>query len=470
MDPAPRGTKTVVENTDAVPSFVARVVRRALEEGARPGELLSAAIAEIDARLQAQVQAILHAGPFRRLESAWSSLEYVVAAKPQDTLVRIRVLNVSRDEILADLEDAVEFDRSALFQHIYEHEFGQYGGEPYAILVSDLAFANDPEDLEILSGLSGIAAAAHAILLASPSPELLGLDSWSQLSVFNIPEQIAGRGGFNSWQALRETSDTRYIGLVMPGILLRRPYRPDDPDRLLRLREDASAGDGSGLSWGSGAYALAERAMSAFHAFGWCTAIRGLVDGAGVVEGLPEISCATDKEGLVVPPPVEVAVTESQEKSLTELGLIPLCRVAGTSQVSFFGVPSLHQPRRVDDPMVATNLKLSAQVPYMLAASRFAHYLKVIMRDRVGQFTSRDEVQRDLANWLARYTLEDDDATLERQAQYPLRSYHVAVREKPGRPGELEAITQLRPHYQVEDPGVTLRLAVELPDPDKTQR
>jgi type VI secretion system protein ImpC len=210
--------------------------------------------------------------------------------------------------------------------------------------------------------------------------------------------------------------------------------------------------------------------MHAFEEYGWCTAIRGLEDDHGLVDGLPEVESPIDRPGVVPVPPVDFAVTESCEVGLTDLGLIPLCRVAATERVAFFNVPSLHQPMVVDDPKITTNLKLSAQVPYVLAASRIAHYLKVMMRDRVGKFSHASEIQNELSNWLAKYTLADDHATRERQSQFPLRAFDVQVREKPGRPGHLEAITQLQPHYQIEAPGVMLRLAVDLPDPEKTRR
>jgi type VI secretion system protein ImpC len=458
------------KDAGGIAAFLGRLAERSRESGIPPAYWISAAIAEIDRRLHAQLDAVLRAPEFRRLEAAWSSLEYAVAQKPRDANVRIRVLNVTRVEILEDLEDAIEFDRSALFQLIYEHEFGQFGGAPYTLLVLDEEFAQGPEDVEILRGLAGVAAAAHTILLAGASPELFGLEAWGSLGSQDVPEEVHGGSGFSSWRALREMEDARYLGLVLPRVLLRAPYRPADPERTIRLREDSFDRDGSGLLWGNAAFVLGARAMEAFHLYGWCTAIRGLTGGAGVAEGLPELSFATDREGRVPIPPVEVVVTEAGEKALADLGLIPLCRVGGTHRLAFFGVPSLHLPKQVDDALVATNLKLSAQIPYMLAASRFAHYLKVMMRDRVGRFQSREEIQHDLAEWLARYTIADDDAPEERKATYPLRDYRVEVRERPGRPGQLEAITQLQPHYQIEDPGVTLRLAVELPDPEKTRR
>ncbi|MEE8104263.1 MAG: type VI secretion system contractile sheath large subunit [Planctomycetota bacterium] len=448
-------------------------MRNALGRGeTEPREIsisISEAIAEIDRRVHAQVNEILHAAKFRALEASWSSLEYLVAQMPVDPGIQLRVLNVKRDELLGDFEDSIEFDRTAMFQLVYEQEFGKFGGDPYTVLVADYHFSQSGEDVELLQGLAEVGAAAHCVVAAGASPELLGYDHWGEFSLRGVPEEVYGGPATIPWMSFRRRDDARYVALCMPRFLLRRPYRPDDPDRQLRLREGVPA-SGDARLWGNSAYLLAERAMQAFHRYGWCTALRGLYDEQGVPGGLVRESASTDAEGLVPLAPVEVRVTESQEKGLLELGLVPLCAVSGTATVSFFGVPSVHLPRNTDDEAVNSNLKLSAQIPYMFAASRFAHYMKVMLRDKVGAYTDADGVQRELSQWLAKYTLDDDDAPDERKAQYPLREYNVMVREKAGRPGELECIAQLKPHYQIEDPGVALRLAVDLPNPEDTKR
>lgn len=450
-----------------VPAFVKRLLAREGGDRARLAVSLSEAIGEIDRRLRAQAQAILEHPEFRRLEAAWTSLEMTVAQKPPDDRACIvRVLNIARRELRDDLEDAIEFDRSTLFRLLYEEEYGTFGGSPYAVVVVDFDFTTSNEDVGVLRDLCGIAAAAHAVVFTGASPELVGIDSWTQLELGNLPETIPGA----AWESLRRSDDARYLGLVMPRVLLREPLEPGRPGHWLGLREDGFARDGSGRVWGNAAFALGTLTMQAFHQHRWPVAIRGLEDGRGIVEGLPEESVGTDMPGRVVKPPIEVCVTESMEKGLVDLGLIPLCRVAGTHQLAFFGVPSLHQPRVVDDPAVAINLKLSSQLPYMLAASRVAHYIKVIMRDHVGSFTNVEAMRRKISDWLLNYTINDANATLERQAKYPLREYDVTIREKPGKPGEYEAITQLRPHFQLEDPNVSLRLAIDLPDPDKTRK
>ncbi|MCB9899475.1 MAG: type VI secretion system contractile sheath large subunit [Planctomycetes bacterium] len=452
----------------AVPAFVARILAHAGGDRDAFRQSLTLAIGEIDRRLRAQAGAILAHPDFRALETAWRSLRWVVRSKPVDEKVAVRVLNLSRKELQADLEDAIEFDRSQLFRLLYEEEFGRLGGEPFSVVVADFEFAPHHEDVAILRDLSGIAAAAHAVLLTGASPEILGLATWRSLTVGAIPERVASA----AWQSLRTADDTRYLGLVMPRMLLREPYDPRDSRHWLRLDESASPrapGDDARL-WGNAGYALAVRAMMSFHLFRWPVAIRGLEGGYGVVENLPREEFETDSPGLVVKPPVETCITEAMEKGLVDIGIVPLCRVANTPEVAFFSVPSLHQPRVVDDPAVAINLKLSSQLPYMLAASRVAHYIKAIMRDHVGSFTSKEEIQRRINDWLVEYTLDDANASAEKQAQYPLRAFDVQVREKPGRPGELEAITQLRPHFQLEDPNVSLRLAIDLPDPGKTRR
>jgi type VI secretion system protein ImpC len=439
----------------ALPAFLERVLASELD----PALLLSLAMAEIDRRLRAQVQAILAHPDFRRLEAAWSSLEYLVDRAPENAPVHVRVLNLSRAELGRDFEDAIEFDRSALFQLVYEREFGTFGGEPFGLLVADFEFGPSPDDVALLEGLSQVASAAHAVALAGASPDLVGLASWRGLARAPVP-----RVALPNWERLRRREDSRYLALVLPRVLLRLPHRPGDPGRWLGLREDSFATDGSGYLWGNAAFALAERAMTAFAETGWCTAIRGLEDDWGVVRGLPEESFSTDTPGVVVRPPAEVALSESQEKDLVEQGLVPLCRVPLSPRLAFFTLPSLHAPPAVTDAELGTNLRLAAQLPYLLAASRFAHYLKCLLRDRVGGFADRVAIQRELSTWLARYALDDVNAPPERQARWPLRSFAVTVRDKPGRPAHMEAIVHLQPHFQLEDPNVTVKLTLRMED------
>lgn len=427
-------------------------------ERARASLALTEAIADLDARIDAQVNALLAAPAFRALEAAWRSLDYLVTELPDDDLVRIRVLNASRAELQADFDDAVDFDRSALFHIVYDQEYGRLAGEPYALLVADLEFGPGVEDASFLRDLAGVASAAHAVLLAGASPELLGHASGRELSLRSLPNDVQAGTGFVAWNSLRAQEDARYVGLVLPRVLLRAPYRPGD-GQCLRLAEEPPAGADARL-WGNAAFVLAARALHAFHEYAWPVAIRGLSEGWGVASGLPTEEFTTDRPGLVVRPPIEVVLGEAQERAITELGLIPLCRVAGTPSLAFFTLPSLHLSRRVTDPDVAANLQLSAQLPNILAASRFAHYLKMILQARVGSFASRQQIKQDLSDFLEKYVLPDPHATPERKARNPLRRAELELTDRPGRPGVFDFTVLLQPQFQIQDPSIVLRLTM----------
>ncbi len=425
--------------------------------------VLAELIAELDERIHAQVNALLASPPLRALESAWRSLDYLVDELPEDELIRVRVLNASHEELLADFDDAVDFDRSSLFELVYDQEYGRLAGEPYALLVSELEFGPGVEDASLLRDLAAVASAAHAVLLAGAGPELLGLPSWSALSLRALANDLQDKTGFVAWNSLRAREDARYVGLVMPRVLLRAPYRPGDGQHL-RLPEHPPA-DVDARLWGSGAFVLAARAMHAFHAYAWPVAIRGLNEGFGVASGLPEEDGSSDRPGLVLRPPVEVVITEAQERLLTELGLIPLCRVAGSPKVAFFTLPSLHLSAHVTDASVAANLQLAAQLPNVLAASRFAHYLKMILQANVGSFSSRQKLQEKLSEFLAEYTLDDPQATPERKAGSPLRSFELQLRDRPGRPGVYDLTVQLQAQFQIQEPNIVLRLTMGVETP-----
>jgi len=354
---------------------------------------------------------------------------------------------------------AMDFDDSVVFWHVYEQYFGRFGGEPFGVIVADYEFGSDVDSVDLLRQMSRVCGASHAIFLAAGSPSLLGLSSWARLHD-GVDASILSSSENRGWMSLRRSPDSRYVGLVVPRVLLRRPYAAMAPGHAWPLREDAFARHGRNLLWGNGAFALAARMIAAFHEYRWCTAIRGL-DGGGVIEGLPCPEFATDRGAYTRIPPVEVCITEAVEKNLTEHGLIPICRSADNA-LSFFGLPSLHVPPEDVDSSTRASFRLSAELPYLLAASRIAHYLKVMMRRKVASFQDRQELVDELSAWLSKHTLAHDSMSKEKQRERPLREFAIDIQERAGRPGEFEAVVYLTPHYQLEEADVRMRLVIDL--------
>jgi type VI secretion system protein ImpC len=429
--------------------------------------MINARIAQIDRLISQQLNEIMHHPEFQRLEASWRGLFYFINQSETGETLKIRVMNVSKKDLLRDMERAAEFDQSALFKKIYEEEYGMFGGAPYGALIGDYEFVNNPQDLSLLDKISQVAAAAHAPFIAAASPQFLNLDSFAQLGDPRDLAKIFQGLEYAKWKSFRESEDSRYVGLTLPHVLMRLPYgQANVPVEAFNYEEDVDGTDHSKYLWGNAAYALGARITDAFAKYHWCAAIRG-VEGGGQVMDLPVHTFRTDEGDVALKCPTEIAITDRREKELSDLGFIPLVHCKGTDYAAFFGTQSANRPKVYDLPAANANARLSAQLQYILAVSRFAHFLKAMMRDKIGSFMSRKNAEDFLNRWIAQYVLLDENAGQEMKARYPLSEARIEVADIPGKPGAYRAVAFLRPHYQLEEIAVSLRLVAELPPPAK---
>jgi type VI secretion system protein ImpC len=424
---------------------------------------LDARIADIDKLLSDQLSAVMHAPEFQKLEGSWRGLKYLVDNSETSTTLKIKVLNCTKKELVKDFKNASDFDQSTLFKKIYEEEYGTFGGAPFATMIGDFEFSRSPEDMFLLEEMSHVAAAAHAPLLSAASSELFGFDSFTDLAGPRDLAKVFDTVEYAKWKSFRQSEDSRYVGLAMPHVLGRLPYGPDTtPVESFNFVEDVSGKDHSRYLWTNAAYSLGTKLTDAFAKFGWCAAIRG-VEGGGLVEGLPTHTFSTDDGEVALKCPTEIAITDRREKELADLGMIPLVHCKDTDYAAFFSTQSAQKAKEYNTDAANANARLASQLQYIFAVSRIAHYLKSMMRDKIGSFASRTSVERFLNNWIAQYVLLDDNASQERKAQFPLREASIEVVDVPGKPGAYKAVAFLRPHYQLDELSVSLRLVAELP-------
>jgi type VI secretion system ImpC/EvpB family protein len=454
-------------------------VRQAAPRQERPSKrlvtrLLSRDIARIDALLSEQVNAIIHHPAFQRLEASWRGLFYLVDKidEGQEAKIKVKVLNVAWKEVTRDLERAIEFDQSQLFRKVYSEEFGTPGGEPYGVILGDYEIWKRPapdhptDDIGALVGIGAVAAAAFAPFLASVHPSLLDLESFSELERLSNIARTFEQTDFMKWRVFRQTEDARFVGLLLPRVVLRQPYQDSNirVDRF-RFREDVGAPDRSQYLWGNAVYIFGGVLARAFAESSWPANIRGVPDAdisGGVVADLPGGDLGTDKPGIAPRCATDVMITDFQEKELSDLGFIPLCHCAGTDRAAFYGCQSVQRPKKFDEPAATANAKLSAMLHYLLCVSRFAHYLKVIARDKIGGLTSAEDVQDYLHKWLVSYTVSMDEADLGTKARFPLRDGRVQIREHPAKPGNYLCVIHLQPHFQIDQVVTAVRLTTEL--------
>ncbi|HWR54828.1 MAG TPA: type VI secretion system contractile sheath large subunit [Bryobacteraceae bacterium] len=448
---------------ELVKEFVNQVLEGSMTLSRDTEAMINARIAQIDHLLSIQLNEILHHPSFQKLEGTWRGLRYLLDQSETSTHLRIRVLNVSKKELLRDLQRAPEFDQSATFKKVYEEEFGVFGGEPFGAMIGDFEFGKHPEDMELLEKMSQVAAASHAPFLTAASNDLFGLESFTGLDQPRDLAKIFDTTEYAKWKSFRQSDDARYVGLCVPHVLARLPYGKDTkPIEGFNYEEGVDGTDHSKYLWGNAAFALGARLTQSFASYGWCASIRG-VEGGGLVEGLPTHSFQTDEGDVAMKCPTEVAITDRREKELADLGFIPLVHCKGTDYAAFFSVQSTQKPKQYDSEAANSNARLSAQLPYLLAVCRFAHYMKTIMRDKVGSFMSRTDCERFLNQWIMQYVTEDDSASALVKAQYPLREARVDVTEIAGKPGCYRAVAFLRPHFQLDELTVSLRLVADLP-------
>lgn len=430
---------------------------------------VQAMIAELDKKLSQQMNLVLHHQDFQKLESAWRGLDYLVRNTETDSHLKIRVMNISKDELAKTLKKfkGAAWDQSPIFKKMYEDEFGSPGGEPFGALVADYYFSHLPKDVEILKGMAQICAAAHCPMISAADPAVMNMDSWQELSnprditkIFQSPEYAA-------WKSFRQSDDSRYVALTMPRVLSRLPYgAKTTPVEGFAFEEETSAGDNSAYNWMNAAYAMGANINRAFKTYGWCACIRG-VESGGVVESLPCHTFPSDDGGVAMKCPTEIAITDRREAELSQNGFLPLCYWKNTDYAVFLGGQTLNEPTVYDDPDATANARLSARLPYIFATSRFSHYLKSIVRDKVGSFKSRDDMQKWLSNWIAKYVSADPNASEEVKARYPLAAADVVVEDVAGNPGYYSAKFYLRPHYQLEGLTASMRLVTKLPSEKK---
>ena len=406
----------------------------------------------------------MHAPQFQKLESTWRGLHYLLSQSETSELLKIKVLNVSKKDLLKDLQRAPEFDQSALFKKVYEEEYGVFGGSPFGALVGDYEFDRTGEDVELLEKVSQVSAAAHAPFIAGTNAQMFSLESFTQLDQPRDMAKVFGTTDYAKWKVFRDSEDSRYVALTAPRMLLREPYGREKPVEAFQYEEDV--GEHSQYLWGNAVWALAARVSQAFATYGWCATIRG-VESGGLVEGLPVHSFKTDSGDVAMKCPTETPITDRREKELADLGFAPLVHCKGTANAAFFSVQSAQKAKKYQTDAATANARISAQLPYIFAVSRFAHYLKVMMRDKIGGYQSKSQIQTFLNNWIADYVVGDDDAPQGIKARRPLREARIEVQEIPAKPGAYRAVAFLRPHFQLDELSVAMRLVAELPAPAK---
>lgn len=423
-------------------------------------------IAAIDKKLSDQINQIMHHEDFQKLEGAWRGLHYMVNNTETDEQLKIRVMNISKADLGKTLKryKGTNWDQSPLFKKVYEEEFGQFGGEPFGCLVGDYHFDQSAPDVELLAEMAKVAAAAMAPFITGASPTLMQMDSWQELAnprdltkIFSTPEYAA-------WRSLRESEDSKYLGLAMPRFLARLPYgAKTNPVDEFNFEEDTGSADHAKYTWANAAYAMATNINRSFKEFGWCSRIRGIESG-GAVENLPTHSFPTDDGGVDMKCPTEVAIADRREAELAKAGFMPLIHRKNSDFAAFIGAQSLQKPAEYDDPDATANANLAARLPYLFSTCRFAHYLKCIVRDKVGSFKERDDMERWLSNWITQYVDGDPiNSSEETKARKPLAAAEVVVEEDPANPGYYSSKFFLRPHYQLEGLTVSLRLVSKLP-------
>lgn len=452
---------------DVIGEFVSEIMAGVITVSKDTEAMINKRIAQIDKLISKQLNEVMHNEEFQKLEASWRGLHYLVQQSETGDKLKLRVMNVSKKDLLKDMEKASEFDQSTLFKKIYEEEFGMFGGSAYGALIGDYEFTNHPQDMSLLEKVSQVAAAAHAPFISAAGSQLFNLDSYTDLGVPRDMAKIFQSVEYAKWKSFRESEDSRYVALTLPHILMRLPYgKANVPVEAFDYEEDVEGTVHNKYLWGNAAYALGVRLTDAFAKYHWCAAIRG-VEGGGLVSGLPVHTFKTDEGDVALKCPTEIAITDRREKELADLGFVPLVHCKGTDYAAFFSTQTANKPKLYDTPSASANAKLSSQLQYILAVSRFAHYLKSMMRDKIGSFMSRKNAEDFLNRWIANYVLLDDNAGQDLKAKYPLREARVDVTEVPGKPGVYRAVAFLKPHYQLDELTISLRLVSELPPPAK---
>ena len=431
---------------------------------------INSAIAAIDKVMSKQLSAIMQNEKLQKLEGSWRGLNHLVMNSETSSQLKIRMLNLSKKELTKDLEKAVEFDQSQTFKKIYESEFGIAGGEPYAALIGDYEFSGHPDDLDLLTNVSNIAAAGFCPFISAASPEMFGFDSFTELSKPRDLEKIFDSAEYIKWRSFRDSEDSRFVTLTMPRVLARLPYgSATKPIEAFNFEEANMDSDGRPLEsehddycWMNAAYSMGTTLTKSYAEYGWCTSIRG-AEGGGKVEGLPSHTFVSDDGDVDQKCPTEIGITDRREAELSKLGFLPLCHYKNTDHAVFFGAQTTQKPKKFDDPDATANAEISARLPYIMATSRIAHFLKVMARDKIGSFMEAGDAEEWLNRWIANYVNGSPGASAEMKARFPLAAASVEVKEVPGQPGVYSAIAWMRPWLQMEELTASLRLVANIP-------
>lgn len=431
---------------------------------------INAAIAAIDEVMSEQLVNVMHNEKFQKLEGSWRGLNHLVMNSETGSGLKLRVLNISKKELTRDLEKAVEFDQSQTFKKIYESEFGTAGGEPYAALIGDYEFSSHPDDISLLGKMSNIAASGFCPFLSASAPKMFGFESFTELSKPRDLEKIFESAEYIPWRSFRESDDSRFVTLTMPRTLARLPYgKATKPVEQFNFEEANVTGDGTHIEsahdsycWMNAAYTLGTTLTQAYAKYGWCTSIRG-AEGGGKVEGLPSHVFTSDDGDMDQKCPTEIGITDRREAELSKLGFLPLCHYKNTDYAVFFGAQTSQKPKKFDDPDASANAAISARLPYIMATSRIAHFLKVMARDKIGSFLEAADAEKWLNTWLSQYVNGTPGASAEMKAKYPLAEARVEVKEVPGQPGVYNAIAYMKPWLQMEELTASLRLVANIP-------
>ena len=462
----PKSERARAEVESAVRTLAEQVLDRADIVSDDVTQTINAYVAEIDRKLSEQINLILHHPDFQKLEGAWRGLHHLVSHTETDPQLKIRVMNLSKNDLGRTLKryKGTAWDQSPIFKKVYEEEYGQLGGEPYGCLIGDYYFDHGPQDVELLRGMAQVAAASHAPFIAAAAPGLLGMDGWGELANPRDLAKIYSTPDYAAWRSLRDSEDAKYVALTMPRTLSRLPYgAKTDPVEEFDFEEDTGGAESTKYTWQNAAYAMGVNINRSFKQYGWCTRIRG-VESGGVVDNLPAHVFPTDDGGVDMKCPTEIAITDRRSAELDKMGLMPVVHRKNSDMAAFIGAQSLARPEEYDDPDATANAALSARLPYMFACSRFAHYLKCIVRDKIGSFSTREQMQDWLTRWVLSYVDGDPvNSNEETKAQKPLAAAQVVVEEVEGNPGYYTSKFYLKPHYQLEGLTVSLRLVARLP-------
>jgi type VI secretion system protein ImpC len=462
----PQTDRAGEEIANAVHTLAAQALTKATLISTDVVDSIQAIIGEIDRRMSSQINEIIHNPEYQQLEGAWRGLHHLVNNTETDSMLKIRVMNISKKDLHKTLKKfkGAAWDQSPIFKKLYEEEYGQLGGEPYGCVVGDYYFDHSAPDVELLGEMSKIAAACHSPFITAAAPSLFQMESWQELAnprdllkIFQTPEYAA-------WRSLRESEESRYVGVTLPRMLARQPYgAKTNPVEEFDFEEEAAGPDASKYTWANSAYAMAVNINRSFKMYGWCTRIRG-IEAGGAVEGLPTHTFPTDEGGVDMTCPTEIGISDRREAELAKAGFMPLIHRKNSDFAAFIGAQSLHKPGVYEDADATANAALAARLPYLFATCRFAHYLKCIVRDKLGSFREHEDMQRWLQNWIIQYV--DGDPTHsseETKARQPLAAAEVIVEPVEGSPGYYNSKFFLKPHYQLEGLTVSLRLVSKLP-------